>query len=159
MRILIVSDTHGRHSNLELVLRRVGEIDMMIHCGDVEDGESHIRSLVSCELHMVRGNNDFFSSLPREDVFQIGSYPVFLTHGHRYHVGMGTEALKSAAIERGAAIAVYGHTHCPLIDQTGSVTMINPGSLSQPRQENHKASFIMMDIDRLGIAHFALNYL
>ena len=38
MRVLIVSDTHGRHSNLELVLRRVGEIDMMVHCGDVEDG-------------------------------------------------------------------------------------------------------------------------
>jgi hypothetical protein len=72
---------------------------------------------------------------------------------------MGIEPLKNAAIDRGMAIAMYGHTHRPLIDQTGSVTIINPGSLSQPRQENHKPSFIMMDIDRFGLAHFALNYL
>ena len=39
MKILIVSDTHGRHRNLDEVLEREGKIDMLIHLGDVEDDE------------------------------------------------------------------------------------------------------------------------
>jgi len=159
MRILVVSDTHGREKNLQTVLSRVGKLDMVIHCGDVEGGEGRIRSMIDCELHMVRGNNDFFTSLEREEVFSVGNYRIFLTHGHLYHIGFGTEALQEAALVRGASIAIFGHTHRPLIDQTGSVTLINPGSISQPRQENHKPSFIIMEIDRFGVAHFALNYL
>ena len=42
MKILIVSDTHGRHSNLDEVLEREGNIDMFLHLGDVE-GEEHSR--------------------------------------------------------------------------------------------------------------------
>ena len=38
MKILIVSDTHGRHRNLEEVLDREGPIDMLVHLGDVEGG-------------------------------------------------------------------------------------------------------------------------
>ena len=158
MKILIVSDTHRKNQNFFNVVRKQSP-DMVIHCGDAEGCEDDLAQAAGCPLMIVLGNNDFFSQLPREDIFQIGTYPVFLTHGHTYHVGMGIEPLKNAAIDRGTAIAMYGHTHRPLIDQTGSVTIINPGSLSQPRQENHKPSFIMMDIDRFGLAHFALNYL
>lgn len=158
MRILIVSDTHGRLSNFEKVVNRVGKIDMLIHCGDVEGDEETIRSMVDCEVHMVRGNNDFFSGLDREDVFRVGNYRIFLTHGHLQHVSYGTEDLEEAALVRGASIAMFGHTHRPVIDRTGLVTVINPGSISQPRQEDRRPTFIMMDIDRFGEAHFALNY-
>ena len=66
MRVLIVSDTHGRHSGLDRVLEEAGKIDMFIHLGDVEGGEEYIDAVVDCEKHMVRGNNDFFSELPDE---------------------------------------------------------------------------------------------
>lgn len=36
MKILIVSDTHRRDGNLTQVLDMVGQIDLLIHCGDVE---------------------------------------------------------------------------------------------------------------------------
>ena len=36
MRILVISDSHGRNDDIEGVLKQVGDIDMMIHCGDVE---------------------------------------------------------------------------------------------------------------------------
>ena len=42
MRVLIVSDTHGSHRNLDAVLERVGKIDALIHMGDVENGEHYI---------------------------------------------------------------------------------------------------------------------
>ena len=39
MKILVVSDTHGYVDNLERVLDREKNIEMMIHCGDVEGDE------------------------------------------------------------------------------------------------------------------------
>ena len=39
MKILVVSDTHGRDGNLEYVLEESGPLDLLIHCGDVEGSE------------------------------------------------------------------------------------------------------------------------
>ena len=36
MKILVVSDTHGRHANLDRALKETGEIDGFIHLGDIE---------------------------------------------------------------------------------------------------------------------------
>ena len=36
MKVLIVSDTHRRHGNLETVLENVGKMDLLIHLGDAE---------------------------------------------------------------------------------------------------------------------------
>ena len=44
MRILVISDSHGRNDDIEGVLKQVGDIDMMIHCGDVERGDSYIHT-------------------------------------------------------------------------------------------------------------------
>ena len=60
MKILIVSDTHRRDGNLTQVLDMVGQIDLLIHCGDVEGSEAFIKSIAGCPVHMVAGNNDFF---------------------------------------------------------------------------------------------------
>ena len=53
MKVLIVSDTHGRHTGLDRVLEKEGKIDLFIHLGDIEGGESYINSVVECEKHMV----------------------------------------------------------------------------------------------------------
>lgn len=162
MRILIVSDTHGRDGNLTWALEKTGQVDMLVHCGDVEGSEEFIRQIAGCPVHMVTGNNDFFSTLPREEEFQIGSYKVWLTHGHNYYVSMGSERIKEEAQARGMDIVMYGHTHKPVIDQAkeaGGVTAINPGSISYPRQEGRRPSYILMELDRHGIAHYHLNFL
>ena len=59
MRILIVSDTHGKNGNLEKVLRLTAPLDLMFHLGDLEGSEGYIESITPCEAHMVSGNNDF----------------------------------------------------------------------------------------------------
>ena len=48
MKILIVSDTHGRLENLERVIEMTKPIDALIHLGDVEGQEDYIRRLVPC---------------------------------------------------------------------------------------------------------------
>lgn len=159
MKILVVSDTHGRHENLEEIMRRAGRIDSMIHLGDAEGCEEYIRELAGCPLSIVAGNNDFFSDLDREEELQIGKYKVLITHGHYYYVAMGLEDLRKEALGRGMDIVMFGHTHRPYLNSNKGVTMLNPGSVSYPRQEGHKPSYALMEIDEEGEAHFCLKYL
>lgn len=158
MKVLIVSDTHRRNDHFFDVLKMVEPVDMVIHCGDNEGSEYAITANVGCPIQMVAGNNDFFSQLPSELEFGIGKYHIWVTHGHNYYVSMGTEFLKQEARVRGVDIVFYGHTHRPKIE-LGDVIAINPGSISYPRQDGRKPSYVLMDIDRFGEAHFTLRYI
>lgn len=81
-----------------------------------------------------------------------------ITHGHRYYISMGNEMLKKEAVAQGVDIVMYGHTHRPVIDISKNIIAINPGSLSYPRQENRKPSYIIMQLDERGDASFELQY-
>ena len=159
MRILVVSDTHRKDENFLKLVKKLGKLDMVIHLGDVEGSEEIISEASGCRVEMVAGNNDFFSDLPIEKTFYIGKYRVWITHGHRYYIGMGNEMIKQEAVAQGMDIVMYGHTHRPVIDISKNVIAINPGSLSYPRQENKKPSYIIMELDKDGEAHFALNFM
>ncbi|MCI8994595.1 MAG: metallophosphoesterase [Lachnospiraceae bacterium] len=159
MKILVVSDTHGKNRTLEQVLEQVGPVDMLVHCGDIEGSEDYIRSLVSCPVHMVAGNNDFFSDLEREEEFMIGEHRVMLTHGHYYYVFMGAKEIRQEARDRGCDVVLFGHTHKPLVDVQKGVAVCNPGSLSYPRQEGRRPSYLIIELDREGQLHYTINYL
>ena len=159
MKILIVSDTHRRNENYIRAVERVAPIDMVIHCGDIEGSEYLIAEYAGCPVQMVMGNNDFFADLPREKEFVVGKYRIWLTHGHNYYVSMGNETIKREARARGVDIVMYGHSHKPVVDLGEDVIAVNPGSLTYPRQEGRRPSFIIMDLDRKGEAHFTINYL
>ena len=159
MKVLIVSDTHKKNDNFFRVLEKVSPIDMVIHCGDIEGSEYAIAESAGCQVEMVAGNNDFFTSLPMEQEIQIGTYKAFLCHGHYYRVSMTNQLLADEARARGCSLAFYGHTHRPMIERNQDVTLLNPGSLSFPRQDNRKPSYMIMDIDRHNEAHFTICYL
>lgn len=159
MKILIVSDTHRRNENLVTVLEKVGHIDLLIHLGDSEGAENYIRQIANCPVEIVAGNNDFFSKLDKEKEIVLDKYKVLLTHGHYYNVSVGIDLLKNEAISRNIDIAMFGHTHRPLVSIEDKVTIINPGSLSYPRQEGRRPSYILMEIDDKEEAHYTINYL
>lgn len=159
MRVLIVSDTHGAHSNLNRALKEAGAVDMFIHLGDVEGGEDYINGLVACEKHIVRGNNDFFSELPREEEFCIGPKKVFITHGHNYYVSLDPQQVKEEGRARNADIVMFGHTHRPYLDQDRDITVLNPGSLSYPRQEGRRGSYMIMELHEDGRLDYFEHYL
>lgn len=159
MKILIISDTHGKHGNLSRVLEQESPIDLLIHLGDAEGYEEYIAKQAGCPLEIVAGNNDFFSDLPREKELEIGKYKVLITHGHYYYVNTGIEEIVRMAQGRDFDIVMYGHTHRPLIDIRKDIIVMNPGSLSYPRQEGRRPSYIVMETDQNGDAEFEIKYL
>ena len=84
---------------------------------------------------------------------------MWLTHGHNYYVSMGNETIKQEAIARGMDIVIYGHTHKPVVDIDKHIIALNPGSLTYPRQEGRRPSYIMMDLDKEGEVHFNICYI
>ncbi len=158
MKVLIVSDTHRKNDTYFNVVR-LHKPDMVIHCGDAEGYEEVLTEAAGCPVHIVLGNNDFFSNLPREKDIQIGKYKIWVTHGHNYLVSMGNETIKREAIARGADIVCYGHTHRPVVDRDEEIIAVNPGSLSYPRQENRRPSYVIMEMDRGEQLHFTVAYL
>ncbi|MDD3338623.1 MAG: metallophosphoesterase [Lachnospiraceae bacterium] len=158
MRVLIVSDTHGRAEQLGSILQQNQPLNYLVHCGDVEGDEDYIRALAGCPVYMVKGNNDFFCDLPREEEFYLGNCKVFLTHGHYYGVSMDLEGIMDEGRARGADIVMFGHTHRPVVEEGKNIVALNPGSLSYPRQMGRKPSYIVMEIDEKNILHFAIKY-
>ena len=55
-------------------------------------------------------------------------------------------------------IVLYGHTHRPEVDRKGKVIAVNPGSLSYPRQEGRRPSYIIMEADENDV-RFSVEYL
>ena len=161
MKILVVSDTHRKDDNLKLVLSEECPLDMLIHLGDAEGSEHFIPDWVNpvCRMEMVLGNNDFFSRLDREREIDIAGHKAFITHGHYYGVSMGPEGLVDEAKSRGCDIAMYGHTHRPFLDVIDGVTVLNPGSLSYPRQEGRRPSYMIIHVDADGKMDYQQKYL
>lgn len=159
MRILIISDTHGSHANFEKLLEKEKKRDLLIHLGDTEGGEGYMESLLDCPSHIIGGNNDFFSYLDREKEFVLMGHRIWLTHGHAQFVGMGEGQLKRIARDRGIDIVMYGHTHRPSINQMQGMTILNPGSLSFPRQIGRKASYIVMELEKGKEPNIELKYI
>ena len=158
-KILIVSDTHRNNGNLYRVIEKVKPIDLLIHCGDIEGDCEDLSEVAACPIEVVAGNNDFFYNYGKEKILCIGKYKIYLTHGHHHYVHSGAEKLKATARQKDADIIMYGHIHRPYIEYDKNITVVNPGSLTYPRQAGGRPSYVIMDIDTTGEAHFTLNYL
>lgn len=162
LRILIMSDSHGRNENVELAIAQVreeiGEFQMLIHLGDVGDARE-IESLAGVPCYIVRGNTDYDAKLLNANVIEAGGHRIFATHGHLYQVDMRLDLLRFAALENDCDIAMYGHTHVPYLEEDpDDVTILNPGSISKPRQADHRYTYMVMEIDDEDGVTYELRY-
>ena len=47
---------------------------------------------------------------------------------------------------------ILGHTHIPMVEYVDRVTVINPGSCSQPRDQDRRGSYAILDLERWEVA-------
>ena len=57
------------------------------------------------------------------------------------------DKLVENAQAKGCKIAMYGHTHMPVIENEDGILVINPGSLTYPRQRGRRPSYAVMQIE------------
>lgn len=159
MKILVISDSHGRNGRMELAIEQESPLDLIIHLGDLEGAEDLLEAIAPCPVEIVCGNNDFFTPYPREKVIEAGGVRIFMCHGHNYGVSMGLERLAAIARQHECSVALFGHTHCPVVETVDDVTVVNPGSISLPRQENRRPSYIVMNAEEGRAPDFSVYYM
>ena len=146
IRIVVVSDSHGSAYTLGRVLDTHPEAHYVIHLGDGASDMKELTPTCRATVYQVAGNCDFLAALPTEQEIRIGGVPLFFTHGHTYGVKHGLGRLQAEAQRRGAAVAMFGHTHEPLCRYEDGLYLLNPGSL------RFGSSYAMVDITDNGIA-------
>lgn len=133
-RYLVLSDSHRATGVLEQILmaaRDEGRLDGVIHLGD---GYNDLRSF---ERHLppilrVLGNCDpkpwniSMDQLILKAV--LNGVRILATHGDGLEVKQGTDILKNRAIAEKCRVAMYGHTHKPLLKEEDGVLILNPGA-------------------------------
>ena len=158
MKILLVSDTHGRDKYLREALE-LEKPDFLCHMGDVEGSEDYIRDLTKCPLAMVSGNNDFWTDLNPEVTFELQGFRIFMTHGHCYQPYAGLDRLKWAGHRNSADIVLFGHTHMPTLECAEDMIIANPGSLSYPRQTGRRPSYMILELEKGKLPKFETKFL
>jgi len=151
MRYLIFSDSHGEiklmHNIVGAASDRPNPPDGIIFLGDyLRDIEKIRRDFPDFTYHIVAGNCDFGSPVPLERLLDLGGVKILITHGHRYGVKSGLDRILTTALQMGADAAFFGHSHIPIITQKNGITLLNPGSITEPRGGQTRKSYAEAEI-------------
>jgi len=131
-RLLVLSDTHGRKTAIDLVLAKAGEVDAVFHLGDNIRDALYIRDS-GRTVYCVKGNCDLNDEADTEMILHMAGCRILITHGHKYGVKYGRDKLIYRAMELEVDAAFYGHTHVPYNAYFEGILILNPGSISEPR--------------------------
>lgn len=145
MRLLVLSDSHGRKNNLLKIVEMHPEADAVIFLGDGAGDIDYVKGFhPELRYYCVGGNCDF--GLPFEEfrLERFGGKIVYITHGHHEYVKFTLATLLEKAHQSGASIALYGHTHVPDTKNEDGILLLNPGSVADGK-------YAMIDILEKGI--------
>ncbi len=135
MRVLVISDSHGRRSTLQDVIticERENAPDLVVHLGDNISDAKYLRQRIRQEILAVPGNCDW-SDEAAERVVNIGGVEMLICHGHTLGVKQSFLPLSCRAQEKGVRAALFGHTHAPFMGYEYGVLLLNPGALQNER--------------------------
>ena len=129
MKFLVCSDTHGDTTYLRLAMKKE-KPDAVVHLGDhASDADILDMEYPILPLCRVKGNCDYFEQrYPEQWCFTWDGVKIFAVHGHKQNVKFGLLQLKYAALEAGAQLALFGHTHSPYCMEQDGLWLLNPGA-------------------------------
>ncbi len=160
-KLLVVSDIHGALAGAETLLSAIEKHspDWILCLGDVlyhgprnDLPETYapkkvieIMNSISEKIIAVRGNCEAevdqmvlnFPVTADYNIVPYGNRRIFMSHGHVY----GPDHLPK--LNQGD-IFLSGHTHIPTAYEKDGIFLLNPGSISLPKQ-NHPSSYGLFD--------------
>lgn len=151
MRIIVISDTHGKFYALKNIIDRNKDANAFIFLGDGERELDDIKCYYQDkEILAVCGNCDRSSMLPDVGLAVKRSKRIIYLHGHSHNVRVSTDGIKKLARENSADIVLFGHTHVRHFEYDNGLYVLNPGSAAMPR-DGLAPSYAYIDITDAGI--------
>ncbi len=150
VRVAVISDTHGDLRNVERIRPQLGAVDWLLHAGDFLRDTQRVASLLGVDQTRVCGvvgNCDFPVREPKQELVEIDGVKIWVVHGHQLSVKRTVDRVYFRARELGARVAVFGHSHLPVLADDGQVLLFNPGSLSAPRPPETRPSCGVLEIE------------
>lgn len=153
MKLFFMSDIHGSIYFLNKALERLAEekADYVVILGDelyhgarnplpleyAPKKVAEVLNTYSDRIIAVRGNCDSevdemvidFPIMSTYSTVLYNNKRLFLTHGHIYNESNMPKL-------RGGDVFIYGHTHIPKAKKFGNIYIINPGSITFPKENN-----------------------
>jgi uncharacterized protein len=147
MKILVLSDTHGDIDKAEKAIKSHKDINLVIHLGDYfRDAEKLSSLFPNLKVEYIYGNSDFMiGDVPGEKLLEFDGKRIFITHGHRYAVKWDYDKLHQKAEELRVDLLLFGHTHISDVVKKKNYVLVNPGSISDPRNDSSE-SYALIEI-------------
>lgn len=186
-RIGLLSDIHSNAVALEAVLDDIGDVDAVVCAGDIVGyGPSPaqcIDSIRTREIPTVEGNHDravvngepyesgdqyasltlseekqaWLAGLPRERL--LFDRQLKLVHDHPEEKNRYTiPAAFDPTLLGDEDVLVLGHTHIQHAEVFDAGIVVNPGSVGQPRDNNPKAAYAVVDLDTPSVELHRVSY-
>ena len=145
MLLAVFSDSHGASERMRRAVAQSAP-DHIVFLGDgYRDAKAVEREYPSIPLILLRGNCDFHAPGSGESIlFELDGVRIFAAHGHRHGVKLDRDGFWNSVFCSGAALGLYGHTHCALIEQSEGRYLRNPGSIG----EGPRPSYGLVHIDK-----------
>jgi putative phosphoesterase len=164
MKLMIASDIHGSAFYCDKLIRAFEKekADRLLLLGDIlyhgprndlpefyaPKEVAKLLNAMAGSILCVRGNCDAeidqavldFPILAESCILYLGSRMLFATHGHRFNKET------PPPLHRGD-ILLHGHTHVPVCDSGEAFLLLNPGSVSIPK-ENSPHSYMTLEDGR-----------
>lgn len=157
---MVISDTHGDITRALELYRQYDKalsFDALIHCGDYEKDAARLEPHVGCPVVSVPGNCDGCHSRS----FKLLDTPggrILVTHGYAERVKESFTGLYYLALENDCSAVLFGHSHIPVVEKMGDITLVNPGSLTDPRGAMGEPTFAVLSSTVSGIKASVIKY-
>jgi putative phosphoesterase len=152
MKILVVSDNHGKITNMNIVEKM--EYDHLIHLGDSELNHDFIASRGYLS---IIGNCDYDPKYDSEKIVQFDNCNIFLTHGHLRNIRKTSDLEQIEELKK-YDIVMFGHLHIPYLKQVDKTIYMSPGSIEYPRGDFIYPTFAEITIinNKIKIEYFTI---
>jgi len=110
---------------------------------------------------LTAANLRWLNSLSIEHRLSINGTTIILRHASPWdeetYLYPDSERIKEIQLSPDEVLVV-GHSHYPMIKQSGEGLVINPGSVGQPRDYTPGAAFAILDLTTKAVVHYRVAY-
>lgn len=156
----VIADTHGVLRAWEQALLIWGEVDGVLHCGDVlAHGASPLAASMKNSpfpIVIARGNCDHEEEERLLGLPLLSPYAILWWEGKLLIMGHGDDFqyLRTIGLSWNAHVVLSGHTHVGSVVREGSTIFLNPGSAAHPKGRDPASAALL---NREGIRIFSLD--